>query len=155
VTLIALLLTGCLEGADPDDEVRIFLQPSHVVGDWILVTEEPSEIRGLYRKDTIHYRIGLDNLPSDMRPYDRDTYEPYEDVLSFVTVYDRGSDYAFIYDPEETYDHEEDISALMYSIVEGLPSHESKSTIVLMMPEVDSLVIKRGSEIIGTRRNRR
>lgn len=155
VTIIAFLLAGCLVEADPDEDVRVFLEPAHIVGEWVEVVEEQSEIPGLYRKDTVRYRIGLDRLPSDMRPYDPATYEPYEDMLSFVTVYDRGSDYAFICDPEETYDHEEEISALMYSIIEGLPAHQSKSTILVMMPEVDSLVIKRGSKVIGTRRHRR
>lgn len=155
-TLLALgtILMACYTVAGPYDDAQVYLQSSHIKGVWVQVIEEESDVPGLYRKDTIIYRIDMDKLPEDMLPYDPDTYEPYKKPMSFVTIFDRGESYAFIHDPEEDYDYDERYSLLHFKVVEGLPTTRSKSSITFAMPQTDSLWVQRGVESFGLRRKR-
>lgn len=142
--MITLLYISCdfLTGLN---DPSVYLEPEYLEGEWLRITEVPSYISGLYEKDTISYRIGIDPMPDVGTGYKRDP-------MAFYIHYDRGYYYGYIYDPEENYDSDEELSTLRYILVEGLPSYSYESYIDFSMPEEDSLIIQYGGEVFGTRR---
>lgn len=146
---IALLfaLSACDLAIGSNDDAQSFLEPEMIKGVWVAVTERPSHIQGLYEKDTIQYRIGVDPVPQTRPKY-------LERPMAFFVVYERGASYGFIHEPEEEYDWDEELSMLQYQLVEGLPGPTTHTLVSFSMPETDSLNIRLGGRIFGTRRLR-
>lgn len=93
---ISLIFIQCFDMQDEATQIT----PEDITGVWVAVREVPSDVWGLYKKDTVYYRIGLD---------------PVVDTIS-TTVYDKLSfsaqgksvaSYGFIYRPWETYGRDE------------------------------------------------
>lgn len=145
ILLIGCVMCSCL--VSPSDS-QTYLKPSHIKGSWIQVSEKPSGIEGLYEKDTVIYRIGLDSLP-DTGPY------YIRKPMTFYVVYEgKGSEYGYIYDPQEEYDFDKELSFLTYVLVEGLPGPTHESSVTFWMPVEDSLCMERGNDTIHLKRGR-
>lgn len=144
--LFIFMMIAC-EFATGNDDAQIFLEPQHIKGSWLFITEKPSAIPGLYEKDTVIYRIGIDPMPDIGAIY-------LNDPMAFYIQYDKGNSFGYIYDPEETYDFEKEISILEYVLIEGLPGPTTESSVKFSMPYTDSLHIKIGNKLYTTHRER-
>ena len=145
--LLIVMQCGSLDSLIGSDDARLYLEPKHIVGEWVRIVDEPSDVSGLFRKDTTIYRIGLDSLP-----YDGPENKEYP--LTFYIKYDKGNRYGYIHEPEEGYDYDREISYLTYRMILGLPEKTTEERAVFSMPQIDSLTILIGSETIGVRKKK-
>lgn len=147
---LAILFTQCgpLDSLMGQDDSEVYLEASHIIGEWLRIKDEPSDVPGLFRKDTSIYRIGIDSVPIPDGVYKK---QP----LSFFINYQRGGSlYGYIYDPDESYNWEEEQSYLIYNYIYGLPEKPTEEIISFMMPYHDSLTIFIGGDTVGIRKQR-
>jgi len=144
--LIALMLAvhcDTVAGSDPQS----WLEPSHIKGVWLRIKEKPSQIPGLYQKDTTTYRIGMDSLP-DTGPY------YIKDPLTFYVVYEKGSTYGYIHSPDEDFSLDDECATLTYTLILGLPGPTTTQNVTFGMPVADSLKVTLGADEFGLQRSR-
>lgn len=151
--LSSVLLIQCSDilGEDP----QTFMQPVNIIGEWIRVTETPSDVQGLYRKDTTIYQIGLDSLQKFVTWIDPSLYKP----VTFKILYQRGgTKYGYLHEPDEEYDWELEESNLKYNLDLGLPEQTTRYEINFSVPKncpPDTLrVTLDRSEIFGLKKRK-
>jgi hypothetical protein len=121
------------------------LKPAYLVGEWLRITEEPIG-NGWYEKDTSYYHIGLDSLP-----YIGNEYK--DQPMTFYIQYEKGNKYGYLYDPEKSYDWEEEIFYLSFKLVWDLPEKITFNQATFMMSYPDSLTMVINSDTIGVCKN--
>lgn len=148
LAMLLLVQCGSLDSIMGQEDSEVYLEASHITGEWLRIKDEPSDVPGLFRKDTSVYRIGIDSVPIPDGIYKR---QP----LSFFINYQRGGSlYGYIYDPDENYSWEEEQSYLTYKYVYGLPEKTAEDIISFMMPYPDSLTIFIGRDTVGVRKQK-
>ena len=145
ILLLILIFIQCESITGQQDE-QLYLKTDHLKGTWVQVTEVSSEIPGLYRKDTTFYEIGLDLPPFE------DRYK--DDIMTFYIQYKKGKKYGYIYDPQEDYDWDRQLSSLTYTMILGLPEATTQDKAIFTIPSSDSLIISIGSDIIHAHKHR-
>lgn len=133
--LILILLIQCSTILGEDDH-QIDLKAEHLTGEWINVTEAPSEIRGLYRKDTVIYQIGLEKLTDYVKFVDKSIYDP----LTFKIIYPKGGNVVgYLEKPNDfdyrDFDYDRGEAILNYKLYLGLPGVTTKDTISFSVPQ--------------------
>lgn len=148
IIMFLMIQCGSFDSITGQEDSEVYLEASHIIGVWLRINDESSDVPGLYRKDTSVYRIGVDSVPIPDGVYKK---QP----LSFFINFKRGgSQYGYIYDPDENYSWEEEQSYLTYKYVYGLPEKTVEDIISFMMPYPDSLSIFIGRDTIGVRKKR-
>jgi hypothetical protein len=136
------------------EDPQIYLQPSNITGEWIRVIEAPSDVPGLYRKDTLIYQIGLDSLQDLVYDVNKSLYKP----LAFKIIYQRGGNkFGYLHDPNENYDWDREESSLQYHLELGLPEQLSEFDITFSIPKgysPDTLRVTCDLEVFGLKKKR-
>ena len=156
--ILAVLFMGCsdiLGYEDPD----VTLEPEQITGEWLRVTETPSDVPGLYKKDTVIYQIGLDKLTDYLKFVDKSIYEP----LTFKIIYPKGgTSYGYIERPDEHYrdfDTDRQEAILNYKLYQGLPATPTLTCwIAFSVPRnhpADTLRVKTDNETFGLKKKER
>lgn len=96
ILFISLIFIGCFDMRDEATQIT----PEDITGVWIAVRETPSDVWGLYKKDTVIYRIGLDPIVDTISAM-------VYDKLSFNAQGKSVSSHGFLYRPWETYGRDE------------------------------------------------
>lgn len=136
--LISLLLLVSFVAAY-DDAPWLFLEPEHIKGEWVS-TQFRELPNGLYAKQEIVYRIGIDPLPN-LGPFYKN--KPMTFIADDIVCY-LGDKEA----PEQSFDYDRNCATLTYTLVCG--PRPVKAT--FMIPMEDSLCILIGNKIMGARR---
>jgi hypothetical protein len=138
-----------------EDDPSNFLEPENIIGEWVRVKEVPSDVAGLYRKDTTIYQIGLDKLTDYMKFVDKSLYDP----LTFKIIYLKGGTlYGYLERPEDNYrayDIEKQESSLNYNLYLGLPDITTMYRASFTVPNgytADTLKVTINSEVFGLKR---
>lgn len=122
ITILVILLSalGCI-GA-PLSDCRMYVQSSCLLGEWKEVNETPvSGYPGLYLKDTVYWRIGLDSVT-----YQDPQFQVLHEKQSIIKTYPRGgAEYGVMWQRRGTDMRdrvwEGDASWLLRSLRLGLP----------------------------------
>ena len=150
LSILLLLNCGNLIGDDP----QLKLDKNDLKGEWVRITEIPSDIPGLYKKDTVIYQIGLEDLTSYIKFVDKSIIDP----LTFKIVYPKGGfKYGYLHDRNEEYDWDNETSYLMYTLELGLPQETTKYQATFLVPKnfnADTLCVTIDSEIFGLKKRK-
>ena len=139
IILCTILTLHCI--TDPQG-YKSYLEPSDIKGVWRFISERPSVLPGLYEKDTVFYRIGMDSLP-DIGPY------YVKSPMTFYIQYPEGGiSYGYIHTPVEAYDWGVSLSTLSYTLVQGIPGPTYETVVGFCRPVPDSLGIIYGEKTI-------
>lgn len=140
-----------LQGDDPAG----FLEPGHLIGEWVKVSYVQSDVQGLLRIDTTTYQIGLDNLTDYIKFADKNVYDP----LTFKILYQRGgTKYGYLERPDDNFrdfDVNMQESMLNYELNLGLPEITTLQKISFAVPRgcrADTLRVTIDSEVFGLKR---
>lgn len=151
IFILALLVQcGNLIGDDPS----LYLEPENLVGEWLQVVDVPSDVQGLYRRDTTKYEIGLDQLTDYIKFVDKSIYDP----LTFKVIYPRGgAQYGYLERPEDNFrDFNDNSEAILnYKLNLGLPETTILHQASFSVPRgcsYDTLRVTIDAEIIGLKR---
>jgi hypothetical protein len=136
------------------DDPTLYLEPENIIGEWVQISEVPSDVQGLYRKDTTVYLIGLDQLSDYIKFVDKNIYDP----LTFKVIYQRGgTQYGYLERPEDNFrdfnDNSESI--LNYELNLGLPETTVLHQASFSVPRgcsYDTLRVTVDSDTIGLKR---
>jgi hypothetical protein len=136
------------------DDPTLYLEPENIVGEWLQVVDVPSDVQGLYRRDTTVYLIGLDQLTDYVKFVDKSIYDP----LTFKIIFPRGgTQYGYLERPEDNFrdfnDNSESI--LNYELNLGLPETPTIHYASFAVPRgcsPDTLRVTIDSGIIGLKR---
>lgn len=90
--LFLMLFTQCGSILGDNDKTEIL--PQDLTGEWIRIVEVQSDVAGLYKKDSVIYRIGMDRI-MDSVPYN--VYDPMAFIV--MSKYKANSMTGFIYRP--------------------------------------------------------
>lgn len=138
-----------------EDDASNFLEPQHITGEWYQVKEVPSDVAGLYRKDTVIYMIGLDSLSDYIKFVDRRIYDP----LTFKVIYPRGgTKFGYLEKPKDDFrdfDYDRQESILNYILYLGLPEMTTKYQASFRVPNgyaSDTLSITVESDKFGLKK---
>jgi len=150
ILLTAILFIQCdlLLADDP----QIYLEPEDITGVWLRVVEVPSDVPGLYRKETVVYRIGLESLENVYLEDGETLYKP----LTFKVIYPHGgTKYGYIHEPKEDYDWVREESCLKYRLEIGLPEVTTRYAVSFTIPKgcpSDTMRVELESEVFGLKK---
>lgn len=138
-----------------DDNPSNYLEPKNITGEWLRIKEVPSDVAGLYRKDTVVYQIGLDKLTDYIKFVDKNIYDP----LTFKIIYPHGgTKYGYLERPDDNfrdYDVDKQESSLNYKLYLGLPEITTQYRASFSVPngyQADTLNVRIDSEVFGLKR---
>lgn len=133
---------------------QTYLQPENITGEWLRVMEVPSDVAGLYRKDTAVYQIGLDKLTDYIKFVDKNIYKP----LTFKVLYPHGGlKYGYLHEPDEDYDWDREESTLNYNLELGMPENTTRYQASFSVPKgfpLDTLRVTIDSETFGLKKRK-
>ena len=94
ISLMVLVQCGSILGQDDKSEIL----PKDLAGEWMRVVEVQSDVPGLYKKDSVAYRIGMGRIVDSI------PYNAY-DTMAFNAKgkYEANTAYGFIYRPWDRY----------------------------------------------------
>jgi hypothetical protein len=155
ITFFFLILFAQCATILGDEDPSNFLEPKHITGEWLRIKEVPSDVAGLYRKDTVVYQIGLDKLSDYLKFVSKNIYDP----LTFKIIYPRGgTKYGYLERPGNNfrdYDMDKQESSLNYELYLGLPDIITLYRTSFSVPygyTADTLNVKIDSEVFGFKR---
>ncbi len=112
--LFITLFTQCGNILGGDDKSEIL--PQDLMGEWVRVVEVQSDVAGLYKKDSVIYRIGMDRIV-DSIPYN------VQDTMAFYakSKYEANSITGFIYRSwdrygKNNYDYDLDVPYILFDL---------------------------------------
>jgi hypothetical protein len=150
-TLMLLLQCGSILG----DDMKTDILPQDLVGEWVRIADVQSDIPGLFRKDTVSYRIGMDRI------IDSVPYGSY-DTLSFIVKGRYESKAGFIYRPFDRYgknkfDYETSMPYIEFDLrlreLVAYVNYEVKFSFTRDFP-TDTIVVRVGSEVFGLKKRK-
>lgn len=147
---LIILATSCLASQYDSGD----FDQRYITGEWVRITEVPSDIPGLYKKESKLYRIGYDNARIP------DTVAHYKYPISLVVVEKSGyANYGYLFNPRGGDFDMNGSPRITYSWVELI--QQSLTDITIARPTdsdfnviADTLVIKLGNETFGLKKAR-
>jgi len=150
LTLLSIIFSVSAFG---QDDPKIYLEPQHIIGDWVLITSEPASESGYFKYDTTVFHIyklsesEMYNYIKLLEDYEKSSYLTKPLGMRILSS-KRGEIRCFMNDPRTYFTSRNDypISGLKYSLAYDYYSNiVSFRTASFVMLEVDYLEVTIGS----------
>jgi hypothetical protein len=150
LTLLSIIFTVSVFG---QDDPKIYLEPEHIIGDWVLITSKPSPIPGYFEFDTTVFHVYKLSESEKytyidlLRDYGKSSYLTKPMGMSILSRKNREIR-CFMQDPQPHFTTRNDYSIAMleYSLAYDYYSNiVSFKTITFVMLEPDYLELTIGS----------
>jgi hypothetical protein len=153
VIFVSVIFIQC--GGLLGEGMKTEILPNDIIGEWVRITDVPSDIPGLFRKDTVAYRIGVDRI------IDSVPYGSY-DTLSFIVKGRYESKAGFIYRPwdrfgENKFDYEASVPYIEFDLrmrdLLSYVNYKVRFSFTRDFP-TDTMVVMVGSEVFGLKKRK-